>query len=137
MTRTLAFAVVFTLLAGCSSRPAPYEDIDKAAGLFFERLKAAQYDTIYDDSCESFKKQKTRAEVVDNLKSITAMGRPVTYDRLSMLFDKDGKKRVALPNYAVLLEQAKAEITLTFRDDDGEWKLLGFSVKTRGGNPQS
>ena len=135
MARKLVAALLLAFLSGCSAREAPYEDIDKAAGLFFERLKAAQYDTIYDDSCESFKTQKTRAEVIESLKQITALGRPVNYNRLSMPFDKDGTKRIALPNYAVMLEQAKAEITLTFRDDSGEWKLLGFSVKNRGGNP--
>ena len=131
MVRTLLAAFLLTLLVGCSAREAPYEDVDKAAGLFFERLKSADYDLIYGDSCESFQLQKTRQDVVENLKQITALGRPQDFDRLSMLFDHDGKKRVALPTYAVSLDQARAEITLTFRDDGGEWKLLGFSVKTR------
>ena len=131
MVRKLVAVFLLALLAGCSASEAPYEDIDKAAGLFFERLKAAEYDTIYRDSCESFQRQKTRQEMVESLKEITALGRPQDYDRLSMLFDKDGKKRVAIPTYAVSLDQARADITLTFRDDGGEWKLLGFVVKTR------
>ena len=137
MARILVSAFLLTLMVGCSAREAPYEDIDKAAGLFFERLKEAEYDTIYRDSSESFQHQKTQQDVVDNLKQITAMGRPQDFDRLSMLFDKDGKRRVAIPTYAVKLEQSQAEITLTFRDDGGEWKLLGFVVKTRSrGTPQ-
>ena len=132
MARTLVAALLLALLVGCSAREAPYEDIDKAAGLFFERLKGAEYDTIYRDSCESFQRQKTKQDVVENLKQITAMGQPQDYDRLKMLFDKDGNKRIAIPTYAVRLDQAQTEITLTFRDDGGEWKLLGFVVKTRG-----
>lgn len=131
--RLLAASFLLTFSIGCSAREAPYEDVDKAAGLFFERLKAAEYDTIYDDSCEAFKEQKPRGEVLENLKKITALGRPQSYDRLSMLFDKDGKKRIASPIYAVTFDQTKGEITLTFRDDGGEWKLLGFSVKNRVG----
>src|SRR5260221_4082872 len=113
MARTLVAALLLALLVGCSAREAPYEDIDKAAGLFFERMKGAEYDTIYTDSCESFQKQKTKQEVVENLKQITAMGRPQDYDRLSMIFDKDGNKRIAVPTYAVRLDHAQAEITLT------------------------
>jgi hypothetical protein len=131
MARTLLVAFALILLVACSTREAPYEDVDKAAGLFFERLKSAEYDIIYRDSCESFQRQKTKQDVVENLKQITALGRPQDFDRLSMLFEKDGKKHVAIPTYAVSLDQARAEITLTFRDDGGEWKLLGFSVKTR------
>src|SRR4026207_2327034 len=101
MARKLVAAFLLALLVGCSAREAPYEDIDKAAGLFFERLKTADYDTIYRDSCESFQRQKTKQEMDDKLKQITALGRPQDYDRLSMLFDKDGKKRVAIPTYAV------------------------------------
>ena len=133
MPRRLVAVLLLTFAVGCSAREAPYEDIDKAAGLFFERLKSAEYDTIYDDSCEAFKEQKTRSEVLENLKKITALGRPQSYDRLSMMFDKDGKKRIANPIYAVTFDQTRGEITLTFRDDDGEWKLLGFSVKNRVG----
>src|SRR5438093_9310741 len=107
MARIIVAAFLLTLLMGCSAREAPYEDIDKAAGLFFERLKGAEYDTIYRDSCESFQQQKTRQDVVDNLKQITTMGRLQDFDRLSMLFDKDGNKRVAIPTYAVSLDQAR------------------------------
>jgi hypothetical protein len=133
--RAIAAALLLAGMAGCSASEAPYEDIDKAAGLFFNRLQDAQYDAIYEDSSEEFQQNKTRTEVVDNLKQITAMGRPQSYNRLSMTFDKDGKKRLALPIYSVPLEYAGAEITLTFRDDGGEWKLMGFSVKSRGGAP--
>jgi hypothetical protein len=135
MPRKLVAAFLLAFVVGCSAREAPYEDIDKAAGLFFERLKAAEYDSIYDDSCEAFKEQKTRGEVLENLKKITAIGRPQDYDRLSMFFEKDGKKRIANPVYTVRFDQSQGEITLTFRDDDGEWKLLGFAVKQRGGTP--
>ena len=129
MLSRLVLAVVLSLaFNGCTTREAPFEDIDKAAALFFERLKTAQYDVIYEDSSQSFKAQKTEFEVIENLKQITALGRPESFTRVKMNFDKDGETRVALPVYAVLLEQAKAEISLTFRDDGGEWKLLGFAL---------
>jgi hypothetical protein len=32
-----------------------------------------------------------------------------------------------------LFDQARAEITVNFKDDGGQWKLIGFSVKPRSG----
>jgi hypothetical protein len=133
LLRSLSVIVALSLgLVGCSSREAPFEDVDRAAALFFERLKMAQYEVIYEDSSPSFKAQKTEIEVIDNLKQITALGRPESFSRVRMGFDKDGERRVAFPVYAVPLEKAKAEIALTFRDDAGEWKLLGFTLTRTG-----
>ncbi|HXG65314.1 MAG TPA: hypothetical protein VNO70_09405 [Blastocatellia bacterium] len=108
---------------------APTEDVDKAAALFFQRLNAAEYDAIYDDSAKHFKEQNTRPAVVDNLKQITAIGKPRQHARLSMTFEQEGDNRIALPVYGVFLDATSAEITLKFVDDRGEWKLLGFAVK--------
>jgi hypothetical protein len=132
MTRKL-IVLAAVLVIGACSREAPTEDIDKAASLFFDRMKAAEYDTIYDDSSDTFKKAKSRAEVVDNLKQLAALGRPQNYSRLSMSYDSLESKRMVHPVYAVLTEQSRADVTLSFVDNSGEWKLVGFAVKPRGG----
>jgi hypothetical protein len=124
---------VSLFIAGCSlvSREAPSEDVEKAGALFFERLKAADYDAIYSDASAMFKENQPRATILDNLKQINALGRIQDYRRLSMRFEGDPKNRLASPVYAVTFEQVRAEITLNFKDDGGEWKLLGFSVKQK------
>lgn len=133
MLRKPAVLGLALLVAGCGvfSREAPSEDIDKAAALFFMRLKEAKYDEIYRDSSKHFQEQNTSLTVSENLQQINTMGRVMEHRRLSMTFDKEGENRVALPVYAVIFDHTWAEITLKFVDTKGEWKLLGFAVKPK------
>ncbi len=122
-------ALIVCFAQGCS-REAPPTDVDKAAALFFERLKGAEYEAIYTDASSQFREQKSKVEIFDNLQQITAIGRIQSYTRLSMFFEGD-KSRIASPNYSVLFDQAAAEMLLNFKDEGGEWKLVGFSLKRR------
>jgi hypothetical protein len=94
-------------------------------------MKSAEYDAIYNDASEQFKDQVARATAMDNLKQVSAMGRIESFDRLSMKVEGEAKNRVASPVYTVLFDKARAEITVNFIDEGGEWKLIGFSVKPR------
>ena len=127
----IAFIAVFS--AGCSllSHEAPNEDIDKAAALFFQRLDNRQYDAIYNDAGKSLRTNKTRAVVTESLKEVTAHGKTQGFDRISMTIQGEGKDRKLLPVYRVAFEQVKGDLTLTFQDESGEWKLFGFSFKPR------
>jgi hypothetical protein len=138
MARKLVVVLLLLSIFGCSLRSseAPPQDVEKAATLFFERLKSAQYEEIYKDAAESFKKNQPRMTIIDNLKQIAAIGRILEYRRLSMTFEGDNDNRIATPIYAVVFDQAGAQITLNFKDEDGEWKLFGFVVKQRG-TPQT
>ena len=129
----LVILVVAMLPSGCSllSHEAPPEDIDKAAALFFQRLGNEEYDTIYNDVSKEFKQNKTRQIVTDSLKEITQHGKIVKFDRISMSFQGEGKSRMASPVYSTASEGARAEITLNFQDEGGEWKLFGFAYKPR------
>ncbi|HET9530110.1 MAG TPA: hypothetical protein VFQ92_07150 [Blastocatellia bacterium] len=135
MLKRIIWLSVLLLLTGCALRAgeAPPEDVDKAAALFFERLKSAEYEVIYADASEQFKEQVDKATIIDNLKQITALGRIQDYRRLRMIFEGEGKNRVASPVYSVIFDQNVTEITVNFKDEGGEWKLVGFSVKQRGG----
>ncbi|HWP43030.1 MAG TPA: hypothetical protein VNO14_07335, partial [Blastocatellia bacterium] len=112
---------------------APPEDVDKAAALFFERLKSAEYETIYGDASEQFKETVVKATIIDNLKQMAALGRIQDYHRLKMTFENEDDSTIASPVYSVVFDQTVAEITLNFKDEGGEWKLIGFVVKQRGG----
>jgi hypothetical protein len=131
----LMLFLIGTIAYGCS-RQAPAEDVDKAATQFFLRLKAAEYDAIYDDAYEAFKEQNPRDAVKDNLKQIISMGEPLSWNRVSMAFKEEGKKRIVLPVYSVTMQQNSSYITLKFVDDGGQWKLLGFAVSPRGLTPK-
>lgn len=135
LRNAVALTVVLVALwpTGCSllSHEAPSEDVDKAAALFFQRLNDADYDTIYNDASKGFKENKTRQTVTDNLKQLTEHGRLLTYGRLSMTFQGEGKERMAVPVYGASFERLAGEITLYFRDEGGEWKLFGFALKNR------
>ena len=119
------------IVVGCSPSEAPVSDIDKAAGVFFERVKSAEYDAIYNEAAEQFKKQVARAKAMDDLKQVAALGRIESFDRLSMRLEGDEKNRIASPVYSVLFDKSRADITVNFLDEGGEWKLVGFSVKPR------
>ena len=131
MLKKLLVVWLALIVVGCAASEAPVQDVDKAATVFFERMKSAEYDTIYNEASEQFKKQVARATALDILKQVTAMGRIESFDRLSMRLEGDEKNRVASPVYSVLFDKSRAEITVNFKDDGGEWKLLGFSVKPR------
>lgn len=136
MVRKVVALVIFFFVmapAGCSllSHEAPSEDVDKAAALFFQRLGNGEYDTIYNDAAKGFKDSQTRQTVTYNLKQIAEQGKILDFQRISMLFQGEGKSRMALPVYRTSSDRAKAEITLTFQDEGGEWKLFGFAYKPR------
>ena len=126
--------VLAVFIAGCSvlSHEAPVEDIDKAAALFFQRLENHDYDAIYDDAAKAFKQRKTREQVTENLKQITAFGKIGDYQRVRMPQEGEGKERMLSPVFATVFEQVRGDLTLNFRDEGGEWKLIGFVFKPHG-----
>ena len=121
------------LPAGCSvlSHEAPVEDIDRAAGLFFQRLGNGEYDTIYNDSSTLFQERQTRQTVVDSLRQLVEQCKVVNFERISMSFQSVDKERMASPVYRVASDRSRGETTLTFHDQGGEWKLFGFAFKPR------
>lgn len=136
MLRKLVALIIFSLLAlpaGCTllSHEAPPEDVDKAAALFFQRLGSEQYDAIYNDAATAFKDNQTRQTVTDNLKQMAENGKILEFERISMTFQGEAKSRMALPVYRTSSDRARADITLTFQDESGEWKLFGFAYKPR------
>jgi hypothetical protein len=136
LQRKLAALLMFyivLLAAGCSmlSHEAPNDDIDKAAALFFQRFGNEEYDKIYDDAAKSFKDSQTRQTVIDSLKQMAEKGKILDHFRISMTLQGEGKSRMAHPVYTTATDRVKAEITLTFQDERGEWKLFGFAYKPR------
>ena len=129
----LIFVLSVLFPVGCSilSHEAPNEDIDKAAALFFQRLDKGQFDVIYDDASRKLKENKTRTVVIENLKQLAAPGKVNSFERMSMTIQGEGKDRMVLPVYRVAFDQLRGDVTLTFQDESGEWKLFGFSFKPR------
>jgi hypothetical protein len=122
-----------TISAGCSllSSEAPPEDVDKATALFFQRLDKNDFDAIYNDLSKRFKQNKTRQTVTESLKELAAFGKVISYERVSMRFQGEGKDRMLIPVYMTTFEQAAGDLTPTFQDESGEWKLLAFEFKRR------
>ena len=146
----ILYLLLLTPACSLKSQEAPYEDVDKAAILFFDRVKASRYDEIYSDSAKSFQERNPKAEVLGNLKKMTELGKPETPVRMNMSYSNEEGKRTAMPNYAVLFNnsaagelktpdgqiapsQTKATVILKFVDDGGEWKLSAFEVRQRSG----
>ena len=129
----LSILSLFLLSIGCSilSHEAPTEDVDKAAALFFQRFGNEEYNKIYDDAAKGFRDSQTRQTVADNLKLMAENGKIAVFERISMSFPGEGKQRTVAPVYRVATDRARAEITLTFQDESGEWKLFGFAYKPR------
>jgi PBP1b-binding outer membrane lipoprotein LpoB len=131
MYKRLLVVWLALIVVGCSKSEALPQDVDKAAEVFFERVKSAEYDAIYNEASDQFKTEVARATAIDNLKQVSAMGRIQSFNRLSMKLEGDEKNRMVSPVYNVLFDKARAEITVNFKDDGGDWKLVGFSVKPR------
>jgi hypothetical protein len=130
MLRIVIISFLLVFVVACA-REAPTEDVDKAAALFFQRLNDAEYDTIYKDAATQFKKVQSRDVVVESLKELTAKGRLHEFRRINTTFQDIGKDRTAKPVFGTTFDQAKGEITLTFIDESGEWKLIEFAFKQR------
>ena len=139
MSRKLFIISVLVLLAGFAGvagfyfypQEAPYEDVDKATALFFQRLGAEQYDEIYDDASRYYKEANTRPVMLENLKKVKALGNHATPARVQMIFDTYKGHRVAEPVYGVLFERARTFITIRYIDEGGEWKVMGFTAENR------
>lgn len=133
MQKRLIALLVMVFLAGCAlrSHDAPPEDIDKAAALFFQRLNAAEYETIYKDTAAKFKENQPKETILESLKELTAKGPVKNYQRVRMTFEGEGKDQRAVPVFSTLFEQSSGEMILYFVDESGEWKLIGFAFKQR------
>ena len=133
MYRKILVLICLAVLPACSlkGREAPPEDVDKATLLFFQRLEAGQFEKIWDDSAESFKKISQKHEVLESLKQMAALGKANTPTRVEMSFNDEGGMRVALPKYLVRYEQSNASVYFKFVDEKGEWKMGAFEVRQR------
>ena len=133
MHRKMIAVALAALLAACSwHSKAPLEDVDKAAGLFYQRLADADYDAIYKDAAKGFKEKKTREQIFESLGELSANGKVQQYVRISTGFEGEEKDLRVAAVYATTFEQSKGNLTLYFVDESGEWKLIGFSLKRRG-----
>ena len=129
------FVLMLTIaMSACSlfSHKAPPEDIDKAAGLFVRRLNAQEYDKIYEDAARKFKKTKNKTEILESLKELGERGKVLDHRRTSMSFADEGGDLIAQPTYSSQFEKGFADLTLSFVDEGGEWRLIGFSLRVRG-----
>lgn len=136
MRKRLMVLLFVMLTASCAlrSHQAPTEDVDKAAALFFQRLNAADYEMIYKDTAAKFKENQPKEKIIESLKELTARGQVKDYQRVKMTFEGEGKEMRAVPVFSTLFDQSSGETTLYFVDESGEWKLIGFAFKQRGGN---
>ncbi|HEY6331119.1 MAG TPA: hypothetical protein VI756_17455, partial [Blastocatellia bacterium] len=132
--RTLLLLIIATGLASCTHH-APPEDVDKAAAQFFLRLKSAEYGTIYDDATPKYKDAKSQAEAQGDLEKLAGLGRPEKWVRTSLAFNDKDKSHLALPTYILTTDQMSVTVTLTFEDDDGEWKFMAFSAMPHASHP--
>ena len=133
MYRQVIAVLLAAGLMGCSLRSeAPMEDIDKAAGLFFQRLAEADYETIYKDTAKRFKEKKTHDEILGSLKELGENGKVVQYARISTTIEREGKDRRVGAIYGTTFERRGGNLTLYFVDESGEWRLVGFAMKMRG-----
>ncbi|HEX8185381.1 MAG TPA: hypothetical protein VF747_11530 [Blastocatellia bacterium] len=130
MFRLIIIPALLVFMIACAHE-APLEDVDKASALFFQRLNDAEYETIYKDASTQFKKNQPRDTILGSLKELTAKGRVQEYRRISTSYRNEGKDRVASPVFGTTFEQAKGDVTLTFIDEGGEWKLIAFAFKQR------
>jgi len=133
-----AIALLLVVIAtGCGARPAPVEDVEKAAALFFQRFNDAEYIKIYEDGSKNLK-QADREQVLDTLKQLASNGRIAQYTRLSMSLPPQETTRQAQPLYSVTTDHVRADFKLIFVDEGGEWKLESFEYKRRqvAGQPQ-
>ena len=127
---TVLIIVSAIFFNACHSE-APTTDVDKAAAQFFERMKEAKLDLIYDDSAAMFKEQNPRVTLLESLRTLAEMGRIAAWTRISMTIEQEGKYRVVKPVYYIKTDHLIAEVMLKFIEEDSEWKFMGILIKHR------
>ncbi|HUK91983.1 MAG TPA: hypothetical protein VLZ81_16400 [Blastocatellia bacterium] len=132
MQKAIPVAILAILLTNGCSHQAPVEDVNKAAAQFFLRLKGAEYDVIYKDAADKLREAKSQAEMQHDLEQLAAWGRPQQWTRISLSFKDQDKSRLAEPNYMVQTDKMTVNVTFTFVDDNGEWKVMGFTGTPHG-----
>jgi len=133
MYRHLTAVLFVALLMGCALRSeAPLEDVDKAAGLFFQRLSEADYETIYKDTAKRFKEKKTHDEIISSLKELGEHGKVLQFARISTSREGEDKDPIIGATYGTTFERRGGNVTLYFVDESGEWRVVGFAMKSRG-----
>jgi hypothetical protein len=135
MYRTVIVIILLTFMMSCSlvKEELKTEDVDKYAAVFFERLSNAEYEKIYKDSAESFRKENQQSAVLETLKQMTELGKPGTPNRISMTFNNQGGKRIAFPSYSIYFNERRVTVNFKFVEEDGQWKLGAYEVKQRAG----
>lgn len=123
--------IISAILSTACHSEAPTTDVDKAAAQFFERIKQAKYDLIYDDSATKFKEQNSRATLLESLRILSEMGPIAAWNRISMTIEQEGQYRVVKPVYNIKTDSQIGEVMLKFVDEDGEWKFMGILLKHR------
>lgn len=136
MFRTIILALFVLSLTGftaCKGEAPPAEAFE-AGDKFIERLKKAEYDTIYNEASDLLKERLTRIAAIEEMKKITAVGRIQDYKRGGMTVGVENGRSFATPVYGIVFENISGQLTLQFVDSGGNWKLSGFGATTRGGN---
>lgn len=125
-------AIILGLLVfavGCGAKKAAVEDVQKAADLFFQRLNEANYEAIYKDASEDYKKMESLNSTKEHLTKVAPYGKGRSERPIKMPILENGK--VVQPVYGVASEIGRGSITLTFIDEKGEWKLRSFELGER------
>jgi hypothetical protein len=121
LRKGIAFCLLLFTVA-CHEHTAPVEDVQKATALFVQRLNAQEFEKIYDGAAKALK-DLGRDKVITDLKTVAAKGEIQDYTLVSMPLPEQDKKRLANPVYVL---QGGGRLKLSFVDEDGEWKLVGF-----------
>jgi hypothetical protein len=114
-------------LAGCT--PADPKNVPKAAQEVFDRLKNRQYDALYDNSSDPFKKTFTKDEFVTKMKELESFGQmlDVAPDKDPQISEEGGDK-IARVAYTAKFTLAEGPFNLSLRGNDisGDWELDGY-----------
>lgn len=135
MPKKVILLLLLLFSAACSvvQKELPTEDVDKATALFLERLANAQYDKIYSESAKSFKEENPQTQVLETLKQMAELGKPVNPNRINMRFETAAGKRVAIPTYYVYFNDQRMTLVCKFIEEENQWKLGGYEVRQRAG----
>lgn len=129
MLRKAVIVGLLVFVAACGEKKADIGDVQKASDLFFERLNEANFDAIYRDASEDYKKAESLASTRNHLAKVAPYGKGRTPRPLQMPILEDGK--IARPVFGAVSETGRGSITLIFIDEHGEWKLRGFELGER------
>ena len=131
---TFSIVAMFALIAavlGCGTMDA-FKKAGPAADKFHAQFNSGEFDAMYDDSDDGFKKNTTKEEWLEFVTAVrTKLGTVKDQKQSGWFVNANAGGTFATLKYEVEFTEGTGEETLVFRIDGDEAKLFSYNINSK------